>query len=299
MNEGTQKTNREKIRVGISMKKHNGKTTAKFFSLIAAIAFVIVAAVPTASAVSAQNINNGYLKTISIFGLDQAVQVNPGVTEIAPGCVWSYNWSVKSLYIPSSVTKIGSKAFTNLSKLQNVYIDNYDGAVDIASDAFPSSAAVIYSQTAPVPATSHTTENTTGKTAENTTEKQQSQTVTDPTENTSAPAASAVSTAAGSVVSAPFKAKSAVPAGAPTTVQVTQPASPLAGAGTGSGSSADETYDWWNALINPETTTAVSETSDSTQKNILSGKKEKILARTALCAVAASALAFGYLKFRK
>ncbi len=84
--------------------------------------------------------------------------------------------SITTIYVPNSVTRISSGAFTSFSNLETVYIDNYQGGVTIESGALPSGAKVVYTGEKPTTTTKKTTTKksttTTSSTTESTTESE-------------------------------------------------------------------------------------------------------------------------------
>lgn len=54
------------------------------------------------------------------------------------------NTSIKKLYVPSTVTRIDSGAFTSCTRLTDVYIDNTASGITVNSSAFPSGVIVHY-----------------------------------------------------------------------------------------------------------------------------------------------------------
>ncbi len=84
--------------------------------------------------------------------------------------------SITTIYVPNSVTRISSGAFTNFSNLETVYIDNYQGGVTVESGALPSGAKVVYTGEKPTTTRKHTTTKkrttTTSSTTESTTESE-------------------------------------------------------------------------------------------------------------------------------
>lgn len=65
-------------------------------------------------------------------------------------------YTIQTIYVPSSVRTIESGAFTGFVNLQTVYIDSAQGEVSIATGALPSTASVVYTGT-PTTTTKRTT----------------------------------------------------------------------------------------------------------------------------------------------
>jgi cobalamin biosynthesis Mg chelatase CobN len=84
--------------------------------------------------------------------------------------------SITTIYVPNSVTRISSGAFTSFSNLETVYIDNYQGGVTVESGALPSGAKVVYTGEKPTTTRKSTTTKksttTTSSTTESTTESE-------------------------------------------------------------------------------------------------------------------------------
>lgn len=80
--------------------------------------------------------------------------------------------SITTVYVPNSVTRISSGAFTSFSNLETVYIDNYQGGVTIESGAVPSGAKVVYTGEKPTTTTKKTTTKKSTTTTSSTTESE-------------------------------------------------------------------------------------------------------------------------------
>lgn len=105
--------------------------------------------------------------------------------------------AVNTVYVPNSVNSISSGAFTNLPNVKTIYVDNYEGGVNVSSGALPKGATIVY--TGEKPTTTSTTRRTTTRTRTTTTTT--TTTTSSTTESTTeAPSFSAVTKVATPIV---------------------------------------------------------------------------------------------------
>lgn len=139
-----------------------GKAVSKILLIISIVSLIITSVTTSAFAASDAKYtidSNGKLTSvqpdIKVFGYSDSISlIIPSNVKSIGSNVISYRENmVDSITIPSSVKSIDSDAFSNCSNLKTVTIDNYNGAVSIASGAFPSSASIYYTQEKPTAAT--------------------------------------------------------------------------------------------------------------------------------------------------
>lgn len=139
-----------------------GKTVSKILLIILAVSVLVTSMVTTAAAASDAKYtidSNGKLTSVKpdvkIIGYSEkiALSIPSNVKSIGSNVITYRENMVDSITVPSSVKSIDSGAFSNCSNLKTVTINNYEGAVSIASGAFPSSASIYYTQEKPTVAT--------------------------------------------------------------------------------------------------------------------------------------------------
>ncbi len=149
-----------------------GKMVSKILLIILTVSMMLTSVVITASAASNATYtvdSNGKLTAvkpdIKVFGYSEQISLSipSNVKSIGSNVITYREDMVYSITIPSSVKSIDSGAFSNCSNLKTVTINNYDGAVSIASGAFPSSASISYTQEKPTTAAPTTKAPTTTK----------------------------------------------------------------------------------------------------------------------------------------
>lgn len=206
------------------------------------------------------------------------VAVPSGTSSIVSNAVKVTSVFPKTLTIPNSVTSIGSGAFTKYPNLKSVTIDNYPGAVSIASNAFPKGASVVYLREAP------TTTTTTTKAATTTTTKAPA--TTKPSTTTTKKAVTTTKKAVANVISS--NKTTTTTTTTTTVVDITESDVPLVTA-------QENDLDWWNDLVNnssnPETPTTPASSGTS-----LGGE---LLSKGAVVIVAFTSVFLGYIKFKK
>lgn len=139
-----------------------GKMVSKILLIILAVSVMITSVVITATAASNATYtidSNGKLTAVKpevkVFGYSETLSLSipSNVKSIGSNVITYREDMVSSISIPSSVKSIDGGAFSNCSNLKSVTINNYEGAVSIASGAFPSSASITYTQEKPTVAT--------------------------------------------------------------------------------------------------------------------------------------------------
>lgn len=266
-----------------------GKMVSKILLIILAVSVLVTSMVTTAAAVSNAKYtidSNGKLTSVKpdvkVLGYSEqiALSIPSNVKSIGSNVITYRENMVDSITVPSSVKSIDSGAFSNCSNLKTVTINNYDGAVSIASGAFPSSASIYYTQEKPTVATTAapTTKApvaTTTKaptTAKPTTTKKVKATTTAPAESTTAELTT--------------NSDLAVVIMENETVEITD-ATPFAGA-----KNQLSDMNVWEQLTNQ--TTAVAEQSVRKINPVTA-----TASYTAVVLVAFSAVTLGYFKFKK
>lgn len=163
-------------------------------SLIIAVTAILMAVLYTVPAFAVTVDPSG-----SIYIPEGTVNVNAGSVYVDPA---EYS-KVKRVYVPDSARTISAGAFTQYPNLEVVYVDNYQGGVQVSPGATGGNARIVYSEQPPATTattaaptttatttstttTSSTTETTTETTTSETTKKEETTKVTESTTTTTA-----------------------------------------------------------------------------------------------------------------
>ena len=159
-------------------------------SLIIAVTAILMAVLYTVPAFAVTVDPSG-----SIYIPEGTVNVNADSVYVDPA---EYS-KVKRVYVPDSARTISAGAFTQYPNLEVVYVDNYQGGVQVSPGATGGNARIVYSEQPPATTattaaptttstttTSSTTETTTETTTSETTKKEETTKVTESTTTTTA-----------------------------------------------------------------------------------------------------------------
>ncbi len=137
-------------------------------SLIIAVTAILMAVLYTVPAFAVTVDPSG-----SIYIPEGTVNVNSGSVYVDPA---EYS-KVKRVYVPDSARTISAGAFTQYPNLEVVYVDNYQGGVQVSPGATGGNARIVYSEQPPAttattaaPTTATTTSTTSTTTTSSTTE---------------------------------------------------------------------------------------------------------------------------------